>query len=260
MVEPKIVWIASYPKSGNTWVRFLVANMLFGEVGTSADIEAMVPDVHRGSEISTRYHISGTIFLKTHWAYADDMPQARQTAAAIYIVRHPLDVLRSHIDYMGLESGGEKFRNFVDAYIGVGGAPAWQRRGYGSWISNVEGWSALRGNAPLLLLRYEDLRADPATGVRTIAEFFRRDISDSDVDTIVEATTFERMKALEDSEISSGAQGFFGTERSRSSDPGFRFMRSGRVGGYRELLSPDQRDAARNRFGPLAETLGYTLD
>ena len=120
MTESRIIWIASYPKSGNTWVRFLLANMLFGHVKTSADIEAMVPDVHRADEIKAQYHVGGTVFLKTHWALQDKMPQREKTAAAIHIVRHPLDVLRSHIDYMGLAEDDAKRGLFIDAFVALG--------------------------------------------------------------------------------------------------------------------------------------------
>jgi hypothetical protein len=260
MVEPRIVWIASYPKSGNTWARFLLSNMLFDKVRGSADIEAMVPDVHRGREVNTRYHIGGTIFLKTHWALADEMPELARTAAAVYIVRHPLDVLRSHIDYAGVAGDADKRAAFVDAYIAAGGAPAWLRRRFGSWLENVAAWTGARGRFPLLVLRYEDLKADPAAGVRAVAAFFKCDLSEADVARIVDASSFERMRALEEAELAAGTEGFFGNERGNASDPDFRFMRAGTVGGWRELLTDAQLAAARERFGAAAETLGYSLD
>ncbi|MBO6782099.1 MAG: sulfotransferase domain-containing protein [Alphaproteobacteria bacterium] len=259
MAEPRILWIASYPKSGNTWVRFLVANMVFGGVETSADIEAMVPDVHRGASLTAHYHVNGTVFLKTHWALADDMPQRGATAGAIHVVRHPLDVLRSHVDYFGLRDDGEKRSRFIDAYLALGGVPAWEKRRYGTWVTHHAAWSAARGAFPLLALKYEDMTADPAAAVQRIAGFFRREMSDGDVDRVVAASSFERMRQLEADEIARGEDGFFAAERSHSKDPSFRFMRTGKTDSYRELLSDVQLAAARDRFGALADQLGYEI-
>lgn len=259
MVDSRIIWIASYPKSGNTWARFLLANMLFGDVKVSADIEAMVPDVHRGEEIKAHYHVGATVFLKTHWALQDKMPQRETTAAAIHIVRHPLDVLRSHIDYMGLADDASKRGLFIDAFIASGGVPAWQKRGYGSWISHLHSWYGARGSFPVLNMKYEDMKADPAAAVGRLATFFQRELDAAEIARIVDASSFERMRELETAEIESGADGFFQTERGHSSDPNFRFMRAGSVGGYRDFMSEQQLAAAKDRFGEIAEQLGYEL-
>lgn len=259
MVETRIVWVASYPKSGNTWARFLLANMLFGGVTTSADIEAMVPDAHRNKELRAHYHVGGTVFLKTHWALQDTMPQRALTAAAIHIVRHPLDVLRSHIDYFGLGEDDAKRAQFVDAFIASGGAPAWQKRGFGSWISHLHSWYGARKRFPILSMKYEDMKQDPAGAVARIATFFQRDTDAAEITRIVDASSFERMRELEAAEIESGEDGFFQTERGHSGDPNFRFMRAGTVGGYRDFMSDQQLAAARNRFGEIADQIGYEL-
>lgn len=259
MDQPRIVWLASYPKSGNTWARFIIANMFFGEVKTSADIEQMVPDVHRGKEIKAHYHVGGTIFLKTHWALAEQMPQRDATAAAIHIVRHPLDVLRSHIDYMGFGADAEKRSAFVDAFIASAGAPAWEKRRYGNWISNLHAWGSALGTFPLLQLKYEDMKAAPHMAVRRITGFFQHQVDDDEVDRIVEAASFKRMRELEAAELESGKNGFFQTERSHSRDPNFRFMRAGTVGGYRDFMSTAQLEAARDRFGAVAAEFEYEI-
>lgn len=259
MTQLRIVWIASYPKSGNTWARFLVANLLFGRVETSQAVEEMVPDVHRGTEVAARWHRGGTIFLKTHWALAEDMPQRAATAGAIYVVRHPLDVLRSHVDYFGLRDDPERLGPFIDMFIAEGGVPAWLRRQYGTWLSNVAAWAGDGVKLPRLLLRYEDMKADPALVVTRMAEFFALQPHEVDVPGTVENASFERMRSMEEAELSSGAEGFFGTERTHANREGFRFMSSGTVGGWKELLTPAQIDAARARFGVVARQIGYEI-
>lgn len=259
MTQPRIVWIASYPKSGNTWARFLLANLLFGRVETSQAIEEMVPDVHRGKDVAARWHRGGTIFVKTHWALAEDMPHRAATAGVIYVVRHPLDVLRSHIDYYGLREDPERLGIFVDMFIAEGGVPAWLRRRYGTWLSNVTAWMGESVRLPRLLLRYEDMKADPTVAVTRMAEFFALKPDEVDVPGTVENASFERMRSMEEAELAAGTEGFFVTERTHAERDGFRFMSQGTVGGWKDLLSPAQIDAARARFGVVARQIGYEI-
>ena len=51
-----IIWLASYPKSGNTWLRFLLYNYLFGEVRRSGDIARRIPDIHTLTTLDTTTH------------------------------------------------------------------------------------------------------------------------------------------------------------------------------------------------------------
>src|SRR5271166_938951 len=95
-IEQSIIWIASYPKSGNTWVRFLACNLLFGRQVSAAALNALVPDLH---EMQAATDPAPRGLLKTHFAYSPDLPCARYTAAAIYVVRNPADVLASNFFY-----------------------------------------------------------------------------------------------------------------------------------------------------------------
>src|SRR5271156_62773 len=92
-----IVWIASYPKSGNTWVRFMACNLLYGRQESAAAVSVLAPDIHeKARELIERAHAG---FVKTHFACSPDMPMAERTAAAIYVVRRPEDVLVSNFYY-----------------------------------------------------------------------------------------------------------------------------------------------------------------
>jgi hypothetical protein len=64
----KVVWLASYPKSGNTWLRFMNANMVVVDIAWSDQVMRQVPDIHYG--ISGQ-HLFGnhTVVVNTHWKY-----------------------------------------------------------------------------------------------------------------------------------------------------------------------------------------------
>src|ERR1700691_3950002 len=93
----KSVWIASYPKSGNTWVRFLVSHLLFGPLDSAATLNRLVPDIH---ELGAAVEAPSTpVLMKTHFPYSPALPLAMQTAGAIYVVRDPADVMLSNYYY-----------------------------------------------------------------------------------------------------------------------------------------------------------------
>jgi hypothetical protein len=146
-----IFWLASYPRSGNTWLRFLVANLLYGDIGASAEVETLLPDIHKdiaADRVSTARHL----FVKTHWAYRQRLPLMENTAAAVYLVRHPFEVMVSNLNYLVLRLGDDFFNaspkaqerlqtDYVDEFIAHAGAPEWQRQGMGTWPENVESWT-----------------------------------------------------------------------------------------------------------------------
>ena len=98
---PKIVWVASYPKSGNTWLRFLLINLIFGPRDSTADFETLLPDIHEGIDLA-KFADRPRLFVKSHFRLAYDIPCFRRTEAFIYLVRHPLDVMLSNFTYRQL--------------------------------------------------------------------------------------------------------------------------------------------------------------
>src|ERR1700733_1261230 len=82
-----IVWIASYPKSGNTWVRFLACNLLYGRQDSAEALRAWVPDMHGSAPAIA--NSANARRVKTHYAFGAAMPLMERTAAAIYVVLYP---------------------------------------------------------------------------------------------------------------------------------------------------------------------------
>jgi hypothetical protein len=258
----KIVWIASYPKSGNTWVRFMACNLLYGPQESAAALNTLAPDIHEmGAAVNGPAPAS---LLKTHFGFSAQLPYADQTAAAIYVVRDPADVLVSNFFYSQrsgpqFDASPDAFNRYVDAFVEHRGDPRWIERGMGSWEDNVRSWLTSPRPFPVLKLRYEDMAADPETACRGLAEILRSDSSDADVRQAVQSSSFQRMRDIERADIRNKRTGiFYKPYLQPSIDAGSRFMRRGVVGDGPGRLSPDQRARLRSAFGSLLQELDYS--
>ena len=266
MAEPaenrrNIVWIASYPKSGNTWLRFMACNLLFGTQNSAAALNTMSPDIHEWGGERLADH-SGLV--KTHFYYSPTLPLTERTAAAIYVVRQPADVLLSNFHYSQRSNSGsvpahDAFDRYVDQFLRHRGDPHWIARGMGSWEENVRSWLDARSKLPIVLVRYEDLHASPQQVCAQLARLFVVRRSAEQIDEAVRNSSFERMREVEDADIREQRVGIFYKPYLRDSiDAGRRFMRSGVVGEAQRCLTPAQRARIAEVFGPTMLQLGYS--
>jgi hypothetical protein len=264
----KFIWVASYPRSGNTWLRFLIANLLIRPVDSSAELNRVLPAIHRGVNAE---HLFGprTTFIKTHWAWRPDLPLREDVVGAIYILRNPLDVAVSNANYRLLGSGREAARmtpenraarlsQLIDRFIAEGGDPVWRQQGMGSWDENVRSWMAKSNPVPRLILRYEDMKADTARIAADICRFLNVTKSQEEIAAAVERSSFDRLRAMEEREIAARQEGFFYDEqRAEALDAGIRFINRGEVGAGAASLTEAQRRAAIERFGATMRIAGY---
>jgi len=259
-----IHWIASYPKSGNTWVRAIVDRIVRPEQpfdinalgDTAPSFAKLTQDYVRDHQIALSASAPGEVrrywtpvqrqicttsahdvVLKTHNIAArfdsGRFPDPASTASAIYVVRDPRDVALSYAYHYKMALGmavmalcTSSAHNFKQEALGMTELLM-------SWGEHVQGWSALK-RRPLLVLRYEDLLADPADAVRAIADFLGQPLPAGQIAAIVEATSFDQLKGQEK------ARGFKESVRAEG------FFRAGRSGQWREV--EDQR-----AFAPLLE-------
>jgi hypothetical protein len=255
-----IVWLASYPKSGNTWVRTLLANYLGGDdqpvdinaLGATsrmasarrvfdewcgieasslpaAVVDRLRPEVYR----SMAEEAPTDLFIKVHDACGtDDRGRAmfahEVTRAVIYIVRNPLDVALSSASHWGVEPG-EAVERMCDAGYNFGGTdsrlPDQLRQFLGCWSHHVRSWLDA-GGPPVQLVRYEDLRRDPQRSLTAILKACGLAPEPVRVRRAVEFSDFAELQRQE------SAHGF-GERPLRASDA---FFRRGQVGLWREEL------------------------
>jgi len=270
-----LVVLASYPKSGNTWVRALFSGLLHEKEGVRLDAldGTMVTHTHPlacpfpfNTLTSTeqelwhgdacralRDHATAFTLQKTHLRLARDTTgawifPAEEVLAAIHIVRHPFDVAPSLASHMGLDL--DRAVDFLlRSDMAVGGKKGvWIPETWGSWSENTRTWMDPAAPFPVLRVRYEDLRRDTLGTFARIVEFVGGlPDGQEDLERAVEAARFER---LQEQEAESGFR-----ERPKKAAS---FFRSGRSGEGWERLSAAQRERILAACAVEMEQLGYS--
>jgi hypothetical protein len=109
---------------------------------------------------------------------------------------------------------------------------------------------------PRLTLRYEDLKAKPAENISRLCRFLNLTRSEKEIGDAIAASSFGKVRAMEEEEVALGKPGLFALENRKNSS-GKRFMNKGAADAYRETLTGDQIGRLRERFGPLMSQFGY---
>lgn len=270
-----IVWLASYPKSGNTWFRVFLANLLqdaarpvdinrlpgklfasrpwFDRVlgWESAELTEAELRVVRLDVQAACARAGGAVF-KVHEAFAhprDGQPlfSPPATRAVLYFVRHPLDVVVSYAHHRG-ESLEAIIARMNDPETTLATEPDLAARQLpqpiGHWSGHVRSWVDAPG-LPLQVLRYEDLLAQPHARFGEACRFAGFPAEPARVARALEHARFETLQRQEE------GGGF------RESFRGNRFFRQGRAGGWREVLSPAQVAAIVQTHGDVMRRFGY---
>ncbi len=253
----EIVWLSSYPKSGNTWLRFLLHNYLYGIATDSSQVGQRIPDLHRlGNKGLADY--DGQVLCKSHFLPSPQHPHLADTRGFIYLVRNPRDVLWSALNYkrtLGTLAGDDE--TFALQFIEQMGAPDWRQHGYGSWVEHVTAWTNLAPRVPHLLLRYEQLKADPEGGLTQALTFLGQAPDPHKVAEAVRSASFDEMKSLEKKERKGGqATGVFMAHYA-SNDQNALFMRGGKSGQSLTGISQKVENAFQQRFASVNTILGY---
>jgi len=257
----RIVWLASYPKSGNTWVRFLLYTLLYGPPARSMDVTARIPDLHRASRIQAP--TAAPLFAKTHFPCSPRHPKIAETDRAVHILRHPKDVLLSALNHGRMTSTGDTrlpARTYAEMFIKAGGDPAGLDQGFGTWASHAESWTA--GTPfPVLTVRYEDLKRDTAAVLRAITGFCSIETTDDKIDAAVRASTFDQLRALEVREKANPAknpesQSLFRGDRT-AARAGHFFINAGKTGQKLDPLAPGLDAKFDAAFKDALERFGY---
>lgn len=248
-----ISWIASFPKSGNTWLRFIAAHVLFDSGNDSAKVDAAVPDMHYSTG-GLLHRYDGAYVVKTHFPY-DKLPERFDFCKSAYVVRHPLDVVASSAQYLVPEDDPEQRLGLARQFIEYGNLRHWHNMGFGPWEGHVKSWLDAADDGDILVMRYEDMLENPEGAITRFARHYGVELSDERTTQIAEDTSFEAMKALEEADIDSGT-GLFSTE-SKYKRSGFSFLQRGQAGRYKDVLTDDLVETLTDRFRPMMEVLGY---
>jgi hypothetical protein len=236
------LWIVSYPRSGNTWTRFLIANLIAnGEPVDWTNIEQRVPDIHIGYDPELRA-IARPRYLKSHEPYR---PEYRRV---LLIVRDPRDVAVSYYHYSRKRketTAKGDIADFVETFL------AGRVDDYGNWGENVGSWLGARQGTPnFWLFRYEDLVADPVTELKKIADSLQLNSGADSIRRAVENSDADEMRRLE-----SAQQGQHKMLRQTRSD--IPFVRAAKSGGWQDELPPESARQIEAAWADLMRKLQY---
>lgn len=243
-IFPDDTFLVSFPKSGNTWTRFLIANLAFPEQpATFANIHELVPDPE-GTPKKILDRMPRPRILKSHECFDARYPRA------IYIVRDPRDVAISQYHYhrkcMKI-ADDYPLEKFIDRFLAGQTCPV------GSWAENVGTWLITRRNDPrFLLVRYEDLIEDTPRELGRIATFIGIDASAARLRQATERSSADNMRKLEQAQSHLSTL----TKTSRKDLP---FVRAASSGGWRKNLPASQVARIESAWGTLMQQIGYEL-
>ena len=272
-----IVWLASYPKSGNTWLRVFLANYIY-----NSEKPVPINQIHRvgiGDSNSKAYRMvtkevldptnpmqgarirpavlqaivnnkADINLVKTHCenaiAYGVKLIPPELTRSAVYIMRNPLDMIVSYASHYGntIDEAIEGIARKDNSLLG-GGDTVYQY--LGTWSNHVIGWSKAR-KFPVLMLRYEDMLKDPHEAFDRVIHHIGLPI---DRDRLERSVRFSDFKLLQEQEKK--------TSFVENSDNQKQFFRSGKSEQWKTELNEDQVAQILQDHGRVMKKFGYEI-
>ena len=270
-----LVWLASYPKSGNTWTRSFLHNLLDGD-GKGRDINALgelavwdldarwykgllpapiekctseqVAAVRPQAMRNIMNAAPGQIFVKTHNAMMMDrgapLIEPAVTRGAVYLVRNPLDVVLSYASHMG-KSIDETIRIMGLSRAQGGNSALASYQVIGSWSENVASWTTRPKNM-VHVMRYEDLHENPRRCFGKLAEYLHIPCGHAQLAKAADACSFDNLRKQEEK------SGYY--EKPAVAE---RFFRKGTAGQWRDALTKDQITAIVSQHRSQMERFDY---
>ena len=276
----KIVWLASYPKSGNTWTRALISSLMResetvdinalntdgisssrkwfdtsflykSSLLTHEEIDNLRPDLY----IDTANKVKRLLYVKVHDSQhmnskGDVIFPDDSTHGTVYIIRNPLDVcvsLSNHNSISIDESVQSLGFQYAHLANGVKRLNNQLRQKMGTWSNHVRSWTHDRETNPqLLVMRYEDMLYNSVETVTKLAKFANLPHDLKSIEDAVKNTAFETLKSQEQS-------GAFKEKPAFASS----FFREGKSGSWHKHLTMTQARKIISDHREVMEDFGY---
>ena len=229
------ILLISYPRSGNTWLRFLIANVLKsdGDEINFHNLHEYVPELGRNTEIIDSKNPPRII--KTHALHKDKFPRV------VYLVRDGRDVYTSYYHYRQKQL--EEGTSFSDFLRKEDHFPC-------RWGDHVKSWlDADKSHQDFLLIRYEDMLQNTEAQLKKILIFIGLDFTDKTIHQAVEDSHFQRMRKRDQTE--GRKYNLTGTKD---------FVRKGKSGSWKSEFSREDIDFFKESDGDMLIRLGYEKD
>ena len=241
------VFVVGYPRSGNTWMQFLLTHALLekrdGDWVTLKTLRDYIPNLNHIGPGDAMF--LGKYMLRakprmffTHSPFDIRIAQAK----IIYVLRDPRDVLVSYFHFHR-----RKYRDFA---LETGDFLSLEAYSPCRWDEHVAGWLLDHQVSRMNIVRYEDLRSDPAKVLSEVLMFVGLPYSEVDLQRAVDESSFERTRELDRKYTLQSVQG----------DSSEYHARRGKVGGWVDELDSTALDIITSQYGTVACQVGYALN
>ncbi|MGO9126858.1 MAG: sulfotransferase domain-containing protein [Terriglobales bacterium] len=234
--RPADMFFSTYPRSGTTWTRFTMFEILTGESATFESVNSVMLGVGMQDQAKAILPGGGRL-IGTHESYRKEYKRA------VYLVRDVRDVILSEYAFI---TALDRFHGTLDDFIRD--FFRGKINGFGAWPRHVTSWldSPIAGTSNLLVLKYEDLRQDPETSFRRMLDFAGMKREQEAIRQAIANNSLEKMREKEiDSPRKASVRG--------------RFVRTGQVQGWRGKLSDEQLRVIEAKAGEVLVRMGYPL-
>ncbi len=235
------IMIVSYPKSGNTWMRFLLGNILYDDLNF-ANMENLIPDLYVVSNKDLQ-NFKRPRIIKSH-EYFD--PRYKKI---IYIVRDPRSIAVSyyyHSIKMNNISNDMNFSEFLDLFLDG------EVDSFASWDENFKSWNCTKAenSNEFLLVKYEDLISNTFGEMQKVLIFLNITKEDNVISKGIEKSSFSSMKKNENKNKNK-------TKVLKKSNKNMPFVRAGKTDEWIEYFGDNELSKIQNIFGDTMTELGY---
>ena len=184
-IEEADRFVASYPRSGSTWLRFLLGELLTGAPVDFQELERVSPSVGLHAQ-GARLLRGGGRLIKTHESWR---PEYRR---GVYVVRDVRDVVVSW--YRITRTDPDRLAGFDDF---VADFATGRSNGYGRWEDHVRAWTDAAARQPgIEVFHYEELARDPVAGVAAVSRALGIETDDASIRRALQDNTRPRMVEL----------------------------------------------------------------
>ncbi len=272
----KIIWIASYPKSGNTYLRAFLSHYLYSkEQKPDFNLLKKIPKFERIETFQKvlnknkinknldylKYSLEvqkklikkfgqKNLIYKTHYFYGSinnyNFTNNENTLLFIYIIRDPREVLISYANHNNI-SIDHQLKDFTSPnIINVIGSET-----IVNWSLHYKSWRSFR-SVPSIFLKYEDLISNPKKNFEKLITFLSQYIDikldRKNLEKSIEKTSFTNLKNLENT------LGF------QESNKKTKFFRSGKIDTWKKILNKNQKNKVEKAFNSEMKRLKYIKD
>ncbi|XP_049627326.1 amine sulfotransferase-like [Suncus etruscus] len=231
------VFIITYPKSGTIWTQQILSLIYYEDARTQTQ---NMDTIDRAPFLEYNIRHMDYIQRPSPRLFASHLPYyivpnglKNKKAKIVYIYRNPKDVITSFFHFSNLVATietHENLDNFIDIFL--------DGKVYGSlWFDHIKGWYEHRHQFNILFMSYEEMKKDLRSAVQKICKFLGKELSEGDIDAVVNQATFKNMRSDPRANYNDILKNEVGVKNNHG-----RFLRKGTIGDWKNHFTVNQSE------------------